>query len=130
MKELDIIQSKARLYSAQICQHFDLPECRIWFVDINKKDCIGWYSERTSLEFAYIIVEKNWTRRLVVFLHEMAHHLQSELYNLNEEAPHSSTFQLAKKRIATWARNNISDHFDWENLLTACLDGRRKKIIT
>ncbi len=128
MKELDITQAKARTLSKKICKDFDIPECRIWFILMNDPDTIAWYGMRSSNMFAYIMIEKNWSRKLILTLHELAHHIQSELYLYSEEedTPHGKTFTQAKNRIATWARNNINDHWDWESLLTKCSEGRRK----
>ena len=126
MKELDITQAKARTLSKKLCKDFDIPECRIWFISINDPETIAWYSEKRPNMFAYIIIEKVWSRRLVLTLHELTHHVQAELYSEYTDTPHGKTFTQAKNRIATWARNNINDHWDWESLLTRFTEGRRK----
>lgn len=129
MKELDITQAKARTLVKKICKDFDIPECKIWFIPINDPETIGWYSSKSPNMYAYIMIEKCWSKRLVLTLHELTHHIQAELYTKEEEeedTAHGKTFTQAKNRIATWARNNINDHWDWESLLTRFAEGRRK----
>lgn len=129
MKELDITQAKARTLVKKICKDFDIPECKIWFISIDDPETLGWYGLKTSNMFAYIMIEKNWSRKLVLTLHELSHHIQAELYSTPEEedTPHGKTFTQAKSRMATWARNNINDHWDWEALLTKFTVGKRKR---
>jgi hypothetical protein len=129
MKELDITQAKARTLSKKICKDFDIPECRIWFISINDPDTLGWYGMKSPNMYAYIMIEKNWSRKLILTLHELAHHIQAELYSKEEDeedTPHGKTFTQAKNRIATWARRNINDNWDWQSLLTKFTIGRRK----
>jgi hypothetical protein len=125
MKELDITQAGARSLVKRICNDFNIPICKIWFVIIDDPDCIGWYSEIRSNMFPYIMIEKNWSRKLVLVLHEITHHIQYELYP-SDTSHHGKYFQAAKKRVATWAKNNISDHWDWYDLIQRYTDGRFK----
>lgn len=126
MKELlDTTQAKARTLSKKICRDFEISECKIWFISINDEETLGWYSSKKSNMFAYIIIEKYWSRRLILTLHELTHHIQSELYS-NLDTPHGQSFSLAKSRVSTWAKNNISDNWDWESMLTKFSYGERK----
>lgn len=124
-KELDISESKARKLIKRICNDLDLSPCNCWFIDIpESNNTLGWYSKSASNMLAYMMIEKNWSRRLVLVLHEITHHLQEEGYEY--DSPHGQSFQLAKRRIATWAKNNISDHFDWVYMIQRYTQGRRK----
>lgn len=131
MKELDITEKKARKLLKDICKHFKVSHCNCWFIDINDpgtandEGTLGWYCDEKINLPAYMMIEKNWSRRLILVLHEACHHIQAELYL--EDTVHGKSFQLAKSRMATWARNNISDHFDWQYMLQKYSQGRRKK---
>lgn len=119
MKELDITESKARKLVKRICEDFEIPPCAVYFQDLTfLGDTLGLY-EKASLDLiGYMLVERKWSRRLLLVLHEITHHIQAEIYGF-EESNHGYGFQLAKRRIANWADKNISDHFDWVYLLTA-----------
>ena len=123
-EELDITQTKARILVKRICNDFEIDNCNVWFIIINDPDCIGWYSEKTSNMDAYMMIEKKWTRKLILVLHEITHHIQNELYD--SDSQHGKDFQLAKRRIATWAKNNISDNWDWYYMIQRYTDGRMK----
>jgi len=122
MYDLNITQAKARLLVKRICNDFKIDICNVWFIIINDPNCIGWYSQATSNSSAYMMIEKNWSRKLVLVLHEITHHIQNELYA--DDTSHGKGFQLAKKRVATWAKNNISDDWDWYYLIQRFADGR------
>lgn len=127
MKELDITQAKARTIAKKLCKDLDIPLCKIWFIAIDDEETLGWYSSKRCNMFAYIIIEKKWSRRLILVLHELAHHVQEELYDYSypDETPHGKSFSLSKSRVATWAKNNISDYWDWESMLTKYSLGKR-----
>lgn len=128
MNQLDITQSKARTLVKKICKDFDISLCKVWFININDRAVLGWYSDKRPNFFAYIMIEKKWDRRFILLLHELTHHIQQEKYEYDDEihSPHGKTFTLAKKRVATWVRKNVSTKFDWEYMITT-YDGRRKK---
>ena len=124
MKQLDITQLKARKLVKQICEDLDLETCAVYFNDLTfLGETLGIYEKESEDLYAYMLIETRWSRRLVIVLHEVTHHLQNENYH-DQGSTHGYGFQLAKGRIATWARDNISDHFDWFSLLTAKTDGR------
>lgn len=125
--ELDITQGKARTISKKVCKDFDISNCNVWFIIINDHKALGWYGEKTSNMDAYMMIEKKWSRKLILVLHELTHHIQTEIYEdqNNKGSPHGYTFSLAKNRIATWTRNNISNNYDWESMLTSEILGRR-----
>jgi hypothetical protein len=120
MKELDISELKARKLVKRMCEDFYVPPCSIYYIDLTfLGSCLGLY-EKASLDLtAYMLIERRWSRRLVLVLHEFSHHLQAELYTREEESHHGYGFQLAKGRVTTWAAKNISNNFDWFALLTA-----------
>lgn len=124
MYELNITQAGARSIVKRICNDFKISNCNVWFIIINDPECVGWYSEKISGMSAYMMIEKNWSRRLVLVLHEITHHIQSELYSF--DSSHGKYFQAAKRRMATWAKNNISDDWDWYYLIQRYTDGRMK----
>lgn len=116
--DLDITQSKARRIVKNACKDFEIDKCNLWFININDSTCVGWYSPLASNMSAYMMIEKKWSRRLILVLHELTHHIQYTLYEEDESA-HGKQFSLAKSRISTWARVNISKKYDWIALLTA-----------
>jgi hypothetical protein len=124
MKELDITQAKARKIIKQICEHFNVSQCKVWFIDIDDPKTIGWYEPLSENMYAYMMIEKKWSRRLILVLHEITHHIQEEIYNI--KSPHGKEFQLARSRVATWVRNNISKNFDWESMLSKDTIGKMK----
>lgn len=129
MKELDITQAKARKLVKKICEDFELPTCKAFFVDhLDELDgnTLGLYIEADFDENgipAFMLIEKRWSRKLILVLHEATHHLQNIKY---DGLGHSKTWTLAKGRISTWAKNNISDNFDWFCLLTSTTTGKMK----
>jgi len=116
--DLDITQSKARTLVKKACSDFEISICNVWFICINDKGLVGWYSPECTNMSAYMMIEKKWSRRLILVLHELTHHLQYIEYE-DISSSHGTQFSLAKSRIATWARNNISKKYDWVALLTA-----------
>lgn len=120
MKEFDITQTKARNLVKRMCEDFDIPLCHVYYVDVKLLGkCLGLYEKASSDLLAYMLIEKRWSRRLILVLHEFTHHLQAELYDNEEESHHGYGFQLAKNRVTTWASNNISENYDWFAFLTA-----------
>lgn len=125
MKELDITESKARKLVKKFCNDFCISQCRVWFIHIDDPTTLGWYEHESDNMFAYMMIEKKWSRRLVLVLHELTHHLQREVYS-QIDSPHGNSFTLARSRLHTWAKKNVSDHFDWESLIKATTIGRMK----
>jgi hypothetical protein len=72
---------------------------------------------------AYMLIEKRWSRKIVLVLHEVIHHLQNIKY---KGYGHGYEFGLARGRIVTWTKHNISDNFDWYDLFKAKTTGRMK----
>ncbi len=126
-KEIDITEKKARKLIKKMCRDFDVSPCNCWFINIGRADTIGWYSPAFSNMASYMMIEKYWSRRLILVLHEFAHHLQTELYESKFESMHGESFQLAKKRVATWAKNNISKSYNWYYMIQRYTQGRNLK---
>lgn len=134
MKELDITELKARKLVKRMCEDFCIPTCAVYFIDVKLLGiCLGLYEKASYDLTAYMLIEKRWSRRLVLVLHEFTHHVQAELYYNEKESHHGYGFQLARNKVTTWAKNNISDNFDWFALLTAnqktggYTNGKRKR---
>jgi len=128
-KPLDITESQARKLSKKICEHFKISPCNIWFLsmrDSNIKfpEAIGWYSCKKTNMPAYAMVEKYWSRRLILTLHELTHHLAEESYSTAFDSMHGTPFQYAKKRMATWCRNNLTTQWNWNYMIRRECDGR------
>lgn len=124
MKDFDLTLKQARELSNRICNDFKVPECYIWFILIPsafqiKYNCAGWYEHRRNAnDFpAYAMIDKTEKDKLLYVLHELAHHLQYEIYDEVFFA-HGKGFFQARNRIATWAKNNISDNWKWDILMT------------
>lgn len=128
MKKLDITQEKSRTLVKKICEDFELPTCQVFFIDVTSLDnmTLALYVESDFSSNgvpAYMLIEKRWSRRLVLVLHEVIHHLQNIKY---DGMGHGYKFGLARGRIVTWAKHNISDNFDWCDLFKAQTKGRMK----
>lgn len=129
-KPLDITESKAMKLSKKICEHFKIPPCNIWFLAIHQNKelnedplAIGWYSCKKTNMPAYAIIEKYWSRRLILVIHELTHHLAEESYSTSFDSMHGTPFQYAKGRMATWCRNNLTTKFDWEYMIKSEAQG-------
>lgn len=59
--------------------------------------------------------------KIGILMHELTHHLESNAYdNLNWfDGCHGYYYQLAKKRVITWCKKNISDRPNWNDPLFA-----------
>jgi len=132
-KPLDITESQARKLSKRICEHFKIPPCNIWFLRLRENeelsedpDCLGWYSSKKSNMPAYAMIEKFWSRKLIVVLHELTHHLAEESYSTAFDSMHGTPFQYAKKRMATWCRKNLTltIKVDWQYMIRRECQGR------
>jgi hypothetical protein len=128
-KKLNINESKARKLLKKACIEFGVSPLNCFFVDINDSGTIGWYEEKHSNLFAYAMVEKYWSRGLVIVLHELAHHIQEELYEWSRlnDTMHGKAFQLAKSRVATWAKKNLSNDIDWGYMIQRQSQGKLTK---
>lgn len=127
MKELNVTQVKARKLIKKICEDFEIQSCKVFYIDFHSVDCdtIGLYiNEEQGWDFPYMLIEKNWSRRLIIILHEICHHIQYEAYYNPKESSHGYGFQLAKSRVTTWATKNISDNFDWGCFIKGKTEGR------
>jgi hypothetical protein len=129
----DITQSKARDLADYCCDYFDISPINVFFVrfmdhpEVEDPKAVGWYSSTKSNLPAYTMIEKNWSRRLVVLLHELTHHLQEEKYSTLFDSMHGYSFQLAKRRIARWANKAISKEYHWQFLIQSTASGHLVK---
>ena len=127
MNALDITESKARYLINRMCRDFNVTPCKVFFVNINDPYTVGWYEPAHPNIPAYLMVEKKWSNRLILVLHEFTHHVQEELYDETGESIHGLSFQNAKSRVAIWASNNISKQYDWKSLIQRYTIGKRRR---
>ena len=116
MRKKNIDLWEARELSEKFCDDFKVPYCEIYYVD-RLIDCIGVY---IWLDPPHILMDERVTDKLPLLMHELIHHLDSALYEniiLNHSSPN---YILAKKRVITWCKKNISTKPDWFKALKAC----------
>ena len=47
-------------------------------------------------------------------MHELTHHIEFEIYGTDFNDPvHGYKYQLAKEKVVSWCRKNISDKPNW-----------------
>ena len=124
----NLSQKEARKLVKKICKDFELPKCLVFYINTTlfDKEVLGLYSEEDDGLYAYMLIQYNWSHKLCLVLHEAAHHLQAVKYKNSKG--HDKKFQLARKRIATWAKNNISKKVKWANLIRSSIDGRHLRV--
>lgn len=132
MDYFDVTESKARNIVEKICKDFNTNQCNVYYVDLTYyKDNTfsGLYVPENEVHCAYMLIEKAYDSRLLLVLHEISHHLQLNLYgnypDFQDNYPdfqdsHGATFELSKRRMATWAKHKISRSYDWYDLITKC----------
>ena len=107
-KKIDLIT--ARLLSKKFCKDFDIPNCQIFFVDYLEG---GHWGEYINLIPCHILIVENHPNRIGVLMHELTHHLENANYDNYENSSHGYSYQLAKGRVVTWCRKNISKKPNW-----------------
>jgi hypothetical protein len=115
----------ARRLSEKFCDDFSLSFCQIYFVDVlthedkgNKKCFFGVYSFPAPSNILILDTYTN-INKIGILMHELAHHLECNAYhNINWfDGKHGYLYQLAKKRVITWCKKNISNRPDWNKPL-------------
>lgn len=118
----------ARKISQAFCNDMIIPYCEIYYVDI-LPDALGIYISTIP---AHILMLNNADYKIALLMHELIHHLDFCNYNYrpNDELTHSTKgYILAKKRVITWCKNNISRKPNWNTALKAYnYDEEMKKI--
>lgn len=113
-KHINIVD--ARKLSSIFCEDFSLEPCQIYYVDtFHDKNDYGLYFS----DPATILLLKKIPNPIGVLMHELTHHLENEIYPIRKVTTHGYNYQLAKQRVITWCRNNISSKPDWSIPLKA-----------
>jgi len=117
----------ARRLSEKFCKEFGLRFCQIYYVDVlkhedkeNKKCFYGVYSYPAPSNILILdtYINKN---KIGILMHELTHHLECNGYYDVDwfNGGHGYYYQLAKKRVITWCKKNISDRPNWNKPLFA-----------
>lgn len=116
----------ARKLSRKFCKDFNIEYCRVNYVD-NLDD------PRTFGEYHFdekrIEIIKNGVNKIGILMHELTHHIQNLIYTYNSQKDqfHGYYYQLAKKRVITWCKKNISNKTDWSIPLSAYINNDKMK---
>ena len=115
-KDLDL--KSARKLSKKFCSDFKLPYCEIYYVDYIE-GCYGCYIWHEPL---HILLEESLDNLLGILIHELTHHLEHYGYSLTPSPTHGYEYTLARKRVITWCKRNISKTANWKLPLKAYID--------
>lgn len=112
-KKFDIKQNIKilRQITAVFCGDFNIIEPFVYVVDVLDEDVDGIYyplSGGPDIQPKILLKEET---DIMTFFHEIVHHLQYIIYypKYGYDGQHGYTFQLAKKRVVTWARKNVME---------------------
>lgn len=126
----------ARRLSEIFCKDFKIQYCDIYYVDriqddLNtpvwkrgKGNTIALYS---YLDPPHILVVKTVLNPIGLIMHELTHHLEVYGYDdekenaedIHTDGMHGYLYQLAKKRVITWCKKNVSEKANWNLPLKA-----------
>lgn len=109
MKKKNINLWEAREISEKFCNDFNIPYCEIYYVD-RIIDSVGVY---IWLDPPHILMLNNYASKIPLLMHELIHHLDSCLYSTVILNHSSKGYILAKKRVITWCKKNISNKANW-----------------
>jgi hypothetical protein len=126
----------ARRLSKIFCENFNIQYCEIYYVDKiqDDLDTPKWKKGKgttlalySSLDPPHILVVENVLNPIGVIIHELTHHLEvydyedddENIENIHLDGMHGYFYQLAKKRVITWCKKNISDKANWNKPLMA-----------
>jgi hypothetical protein len=109
--EIKISLKDARKLSKNISKDFNIPYCQIYYVDTLGK----WYGiYHNDTGHIHTLIEESCPCRIGIVIHELTHHLEYEIYgNYFNDPPHGYKYQLAKERMVSWCRKNISTNPNW-----------------
>ena len=132
----------ARFLSGFFCKSFKLHYCEVYYVDQIQDECHSpkWerfesntYGLYSNAEPPHILIIHGLMNPIGVLIHELTHHLECYGYKEREEdaRAHGQNYQLAKRRVKNWCKENISDRPDWNTPLKAIqneMDMRRFRL--
>ena len=114
--------NRARKIAIDYANHFDLPECMVYYQNKLQDGSLGLYFGGTRPSVIIIAISHIKTNkekeRLGLLLHELAHHLTEWQYDGRFESMHGESYQLAKKRTINWARKRFGN-LPYDKLLSA-----------
>lgn len=115
MRKKNINLFEAREISKKFCEDLKIPYCEIYYVD-KLDDChtLGLYF---WVEPSHILLLEKAKNMITLLMHELTHHLDSCNYSTVILDHSSRGYILAKKRVITWCKKNISDKPDWNKAL-------------
>ena len=95
----------------------------VYFVDkLDKDDVDGLYINANP---SVILVKEIVPNRIGITVHEIGHHVEYNLYcdkkGYHNEPAHGYHWKLAKERMITWLRNNVSNRVNWYPCFRAVL---------
>lgn len=110
----------ARLLSELFCNHFGLPYCEVYYIDrFHDGNTYGQYF--SCGPHILMLHNRLLLNPIGILIHELTHHLEYAGYGNDGsiESSHGYYYQLAKKRVATWAKKHISSKPNWLEPLKA-----------
>ena len=109
MRKKNINLWEARELSEKFCEDFDVPYCEVYYVD-RVKDCVGLY---IWLDPPHMLIDKKYKDKIAIVMHELIHHLDSQVYDTMILNHSTQGYLNAKRRVITWCKKNISSKADW-----------------
>lgn len=108
----------ARALSYELCKSFDVDYCEVYYVDrINDYDeDREYWGVYVYLSPPHVLIVENVINRIGIVMHELTHHIEHQCYETSNEA-HGYPYQLAKQRVITWAKANVSATAPWHEPL-------------
>lgn len=114
----------ARKLSKKFCSDFKLPYCEIYYVDYIH-ECYGIYIWYEPL--LHILLDESNDNRIGILVHELTHHLEHYGYSLTPALIHGYEYNLARSRVITWCKRNISNNPNWKLPLKAYINLKEMK---
>lgn len=107
----------ARALSYEFCNDFDVEYCEIYYIDRIKEGDREYWGVYIHLSPPHVLVVENVINRIGIVIHELTHHIEHQCYDVSGQSAHGYSYQLAKQRVITWAKNNISATAPWHQPL-------------
>ena len=115
MRKKNINLWEARELSEKFCDDFNLEYCEIYYID-RLKDALGMY---IWLDPPHVLIVKSYKDKIAVVMHELIHHLDSQMYSSYVLNHSTKGYLNAKRRVINWCKKNISSKADWSKGLKA-----------
>lgn len=112
----NINQQDARRLSKIFSKEFFIPYCEVYYVDRLERNR---YAEYIFLMPPHMLLRSDLRNPIGMLVHELTHHLQYYGYYEKSDSEHGYYYQLAKRKMIKWCRENISAKANWKLPLKA-----------